>query len=178
LINIKTVKRGSLFFFLSVACLLSFFLGQKLDEKRPSSWVSFCFKPLFEVRNVRALDKVLHCDSPLAEAIRHVLMMHPMRSDSDSHSARATAILGGMLWLRRSRPSLGRLYRALPADQHPHGPDRAVAGLRDQTRWVRFICGAKGDQVRVFSRRGIDHSDRAPTIAEADGIPAPASPTD
>ena len=31
----------------------------------------------------------------------------------------------------------------------------------------RFICRRDGDRVRVFSRRGIDHSDRAPVIAEA-----------
>ena len=30
----------------------------------------------------------------------------------------------------------------------------------------RFICRRDGDRVRVFSRRGIDHSDRAPVIAE------------
>jgi ATP-dependent DNA ligase len=31
----------------------------------------------------------------------------------------------------------------------------------------RFICRRDGECVRVFSRRGIDHSDRAPVIAEA-----------
>jgi bifunctional non-homologous end joining protein LigD len=31
----------------------------------------------------------------------------------------------------------------------------------------RFICRRDGEYVRVFSRRGIDHSDRAPVIAEA-----------
>jgi bifunctional non-homologous end joining protein LigD len=31
----------------------------------------------------------------------------------------------------------------------------------------RFICRRDGDRVRVFSRRGIDHTDRAPAIADA-----------
>jgi bifunctional non-homologous end joining protein LigD len=31
----------------------------------------------------------------------------------------------------------------------------------------RFICRREDDRVRVFSRRGIDHADRAPAIAEA-----------
>jgi bifunctional non-homologous end joining protein LigD len=31
----------------------------------------------------------------------------------------------------------------------------------------RFICRREGERVRVFSRRGIDHADRAPAIAEA-----------
>jgi bifunctional non-homologous end joining protein LigD len=31
----------------------------------------------------------------------------------------------------------------------------------------RFICHRDGDRVRVFSRRGNDHTDRAPGIAEA-----------
>jgi bifunctional non-homologous end joining protein LigD len=45
----------------------------------------------------------------------------------------------------------------------------------DGPQWVyeikhdgfRFICWRVGDRVRVFSRRGVDHSDRAPAIAEA-----------
>jgi hypothetical protein len=31
----------------------------------------------------------------------------------------------------------------------------------------RFICRRDGDRVRVFSRRGNDHTDRTPAIAEA-----------
>jgi hypothetical protein len=31
----------------------------------------------------------------------------------------------------------------------------------------RFICRREGDRVRVFSRHGVDHTDRAPAITEA-----------
>ena len=46
----------------------------------------------------------------------------------------------------------------------PTGPQWAYEIKHDG---FRFICRRDGDCVRVFSRRGNDHSDRAPAIAEA-----------
>jgi ATP-dependent DNA ligase len=40
-------------------------------------------------------------------------------------------------------------------------------GLRDQARWLRFICRRDGYRVRVLSRQGNDWTDRVPLIVEA-----------
>jgi bifunctional non-homologous end joining protein LigD len=45
----------------------------------------------------------------------------------------------------------------------PNGPQWVYEIKHDG---FRFVCRRDGDRVRVFSRRGIDHSDRAPAIAE------------
>ena len=72
------------------------------------------------------------------------------------------------------------LWRSTGPVHHPPGfiaPCLPTNGRSVPTgpQWVyeikhhgfRFICHRDGDRVRVFSRRGIDHSDRAPVIAEA-----------
>jgi ATP-dependent DNA ligase len=46
----------------------------------------------------------------------------------------------------------------------PTGPQWAYEIKHDG---YRFICRRDGDRARVFSRRGNDHTDRAPGIAEA-----------
>ena len=56
-------------------------------------------------------------------------------------------------------PCLPTLARAVPA-----GPQWVYEIKHDG---FRFICRRDDDRVRVFSRRGIDHTDRAPVIAEA-----------
>jgi bifunctional non-homologous end joining protein LigD len=55
----------------------------------------------------------------------------------------------------------------MPADQRPRRADRAAVVYEIKHDGFRFICWRAGDGVRVFSRRGVDHSDRAPAIAEA-----------
>ncbi len=54
----------------------------------------------------------------------------------------------------------------MPTNAHavPTGPQWVYEIKHDG---FRFICRREGDHVRVFSRRGIDHSDRALAIAEA-----------
>ena len=73
-----------------------------------------------------------------------------------------------MLW-RSSGPIRhppGFIPPCLPTKAHavPAGPQWVYEIKHDG---FRFICRRDGDRVRVFSRRGIDHSDRAPVIAEA-----------
>ncbi len=46
----------------------------------------------------------------------------------------------------------------------PSGPEWVYEIKHDG---YRFICHREGDRVRVFSRRGNDHTERAPGIAEA-----------
>ena len=46
----------------------------------------------------------------------------------------------------------------------PTGPQWAYEIKHDG---YRFICRRDGERVRVFSRRGNDHTDRAPAIADA-----------
>jgi bifunctional non-homologous end joining protein LigD len=60
----------------------------------------------------------------------------------------------------------GFIEPCLPTNGHavPTGPQWVYEIKHDG---FRFICRRDGDHVRVFSRRGIDHSDRAPVIAEA-----------
>ena len=72
------------------------------------------------------------------------------------------------------------LWRSSAPVRHPPGfiaPCLPTNGRAVPTgpQWVyeikhdgfRFVCRREGDWVRVFSRRGIDHSDRAPAIVEA-----------
>jgi bifunctional non-homologous end joining protein LigD len=73
-----------------------------------------------------------------------------------------------MLW-RSSAPIRhppGFIEPCLPTNAHavPTGPQWAYEIKHDG---YRFICRRDGDSVRVFSRRGNDHTDRAPGIAEA-----------
>ena len=73
-----------------------------------------------------------------------------------------------MLW-RSSAPVRhppGFIAPCLPTNAHtvPSGPQWVYEIKHDG---FRFICRRDGERVRVFSRRGIDHSDRAPVIAEA-----------
>jgi len=60
----------------------------------------------------------------------------------------------------------GFVTPCLPSNSHtvPSGPQWVYEIKHDG---FRFICRRDGDCVRVFSRRGIDHSDRAPAIADA-----------
>jgi bifunctional non-homologous end joining protein LigD len=51
-----------------------------------------------------------------------------------------------------------------PADVVPSGPQWVHEIKHDG---YRFICRRDGDRVRVYSRRGNDHTDRVPLIAEA-----------
>ena len=73
-----------------------------------------------------------------------------------------------MLWRSTTpvRHPPGFIAPCLPTNGHavPTGPQWAYEIKHDG---FRFICRRDGDRVRVFSRRGIDHSDRAPGIAEA-----------
>ena len=71
------------------------------------------------------------------------------------------------LALSQSRPSSSRLCRAMLADQRADCADRAGWVYEIKHDGFRFICRRDGDGVRVFSRRGNDHTDRAPGIAEA-----------
>jgi ATP-dependent DNA ligase len=65
----------------------------------------------------------------------------------------------------RPLPS-GFIAPCLPTNGHavPTGPQWVYEIKHDG---FRFICRRDGDHVRVFSRRGLDHTDRAPAIAEA-----------
>src|SRR5271165_1917049 len=59
----------------------------------------------------------------------------------------------------------GFIEPCLPTNGHaPTGPQWVYEIKHDG---YRFICRRDGDSVRVFSRRGNDHTDRAPGIAEA-----------
>jgi bifunctional non-homologous end joining protein LigD len=73
-----------------------------------------------------------------------------------------------MLWRSTApvRHPPGFIAPCLPTDGHavPTGPQWAYEIKHDG---YRFICRRDGDSVRVFSRRGNDHTDRAPGIAEA-----------
>ena len=73
-----------------------------------------------------------------------------------------------MLWHSSTpvRHPPGFIAPCLPTNAHavPSGPQWVYEIKHDG---FRFICHRDGDRVRVFSRRGIDHSDRAPVIAEA-----------
>ena len=73
-----------------------------------------------------------------------------------------------MLWRSTApvRHPPGFIEPCLPTNAHavPSGPQWVYEIKHDG---FRFICHRDGDRVRVFSRRGIDHSDRAPVIAEA-----------
>jgi bifunctional non-homologous end joining protein LigD len=76
-----------------------------------------------------------------------------------------------MLW-RSSAPVRhppGFIAPCLPTNAHavPAGPHWVYEIKHDG---FRFVCRRDGDRVRVFSRRGIDHSDRAPVIAGPDGV--------
>ena len=73
-----------------------------------------------------------------------------------------------MLWRSTApiRHPPGFIAPCLPTNGHavPTGPQWAYEIKHDG---YRFICRRDGDSVRVFSRRGNDHTDRAPGIAEA-----------
>jgi bifunctional non-homologous end joining protein LigD len=73
-----------------------------------------------------------------------------------------------MLWRSTApvRHPPGFIAPCLPTDGHavPTGPQWAYEIKHDG---YRFICRRDDDSVRVFSRRGNDHTDRAPGIAEA-----------
>jgi ATP-dependent DNA ligase len=60
----------------------------------------------------------------------------------------------------------GFIAPCLPTNAHavPTGP-MWIYEIKHEG--FRFICRRDGDQVQVFSRRGIDHTDRAPAIAKA-----------
>ena len=73
-----------------------------------------------------------------------------------------------MLWRSTApvRHPPGFIAPCLPTNGHtvPTGPQWVYEIKHDG---FRFICRRDGDRVRVFSRRGNDHTDRAPVIAEA-----------
>ena len=73
-----------------------------------------------------------------------------------------------MLWRSTApvRHPPGFIEPCLPTNGHavPTGPQWVYEIKHDG---YRFICRRDGDRVRVFSRRGNDHTDRAPAIAEA-----------
>ena len=74
----------------------------------------------------------------------------------------------GMRWATPSpvRRPPGFIEPCLPTNGHtvPTGPQWVYEIKHDG---YRFICHRDGDRVRVFSRRGFDHADRAPAIADA-----------
>ena len=86
--------------------------------------------------------------------------MKGARTSADSRCAPVISYQTGML-----RP-VGFIEPCLPtgARSVPSGPQWAYEIKHDG---FRFICWRAGDRVRVFSRQGIDWTDRVPLIADA-----------